>query len=183
MRKLVIILFLAIMLVGCSLANKSEKVGSVDKEKEQQAIAMQLLRADEGNGVTLENEMYQQLTGLVEANPDIGVADDFSIHPIDLVDTKAGESVLLFLGINRLEKPIKNIKFEYTSGVETEGSVDYVFDREEVDLSESFAGIIQPGHAIPFTIPVNEKGEALFQLMTEENKIVKLENATFELEE
>lgn len=171
------------MLVGCNVTNKSEEGGSMEIEKEKQAVAMQLLKADEANGVTLEDEMYQQLAGLVEANPDIGVTDDFSIHPIDLVDTKAGESVLLFIGINRLEKPIKNIKFEYTTGVKTNGSVDYVFDREEVSLSESFAGVIQPGHAIPFTIPVTEEGGALLQLMTEENKVVKLENATFELEE
>lgn len=67
-------------------------------------------------------------------------------------------------------------------GVETEDTVKYVFNREKVDLSESFAGVIQPNHAIPFTVPVTPEGKELLQLMTEENKTVKIENAKFELE-
>ncbi|WP_342514989.1 hypothetical protein MKY34_09850 [Sporosarcina sp. FSL K6-1522] len=186
MKKLLGILFVAILLVGCNATNEEQpKTGdeeNVEKDKEQQALSMQVLKADEENGVTLENEMYQQLSGLVEENPEIGVADDFSIHGIDLVKTSAGESVMLFLGINRLEKGIKDITLEYTLGVETEGTVKYVFDREEINLLEPFAGVIQPNHAVPFTVPVTAEGEKLLQLMTDENKTAKIENAKFELE-
>lgn len=185
MKKLLGVLFFAILLVGCNATNDERpKTGdeqNVKKVKEQQALSMQVLKADEENGVTLEEEMYQQLSGLVEANPDIGVAEDFSIHAIDLVEKSPGESVMLFLGINRLEKGIKNITLEYTLSIETEGTVKYVFNREKVDLSESFAGVIQPNHAIPFTVPVTPEGKELLQLMTEENKTVKIENAKFEL--
>ncbi|CAM3229644.1 hypothetical protein FITA111629_11245 [Filibacter tadaridae] len=188
MKKLLGVLFLAILLVGCNADDEQQKKGdevNVEEDKgkqEEPALSMQLLKADEENGVTLEEEMYQQLAGLVEANPDIGVAEDFSVHAIDLVETATGEKVMLFLGINRLEKGIKDIKFDYTLGVETEGSVKYVFDRKEVELSESLAGVIQPNHAIPFTVPVTPEGQELLQLMTEENKVLKLENAKFDLE-
>ncbi|MER2090551.1 MAG: hypothetical protein ABS920_12495 [Sporosarcina sp.] len=186
MKKLFVMLFAAILLAGCNADNdqkpKTGEEENVKKEKEQQALSMQVLKADEENGVTLEAEMYQQLAGLVEANPDIGVADDFSIHAIDLVKTSAGESVMLFLGINKLEKGIKDITLEYTLGVETEGTVKYVFDREEIKLLEPFAGVIQPNHAVPFTVPVTPEGEKLLQVMTEENKTMKIENAKFELE-
>jgi len=172
MKKLFGILFAVLLLVGCSTTNSEQPKA---EDEEQQALSMQVLKADEENGVTLEEEMYQELSGLVEANPDIGVADDFSLHAIDLVETSAGESVMLFLGINRLEKGIKNITLEYTLGVETEGTVKYILNREKVDLSESFAGVIQPNHAIPFT----QEGSELLQLMTEENKTMKIENAEF----
>lgn len=171
MKKLLITLLFALLLIGCTAENDDE-----------QALAMQLLKADEDNGVTLEEEMYQQLTGLVEENPSLGVTDDFSVHAIDLVEKADGESVFLFLGINRLEKPIKNITLEYTLGIETEGSVDYIIEGYEVDLSETFAGVIQPNHAIPFTIPVTPEGKEHLQLITEENKVVKTENAKYELE-
>ncbi|WP_338655077.1 hypothetical protein V6B14_03095 [Sporosarcina psychrophila] len=185
MKKLLRILFAAILLVGCNGDNDQKpqtgEEENVKKEIEQQALSMQVLKVDEENGVTLEEEMYQQLSGLVEVNPDIGVAEDFSIHAIDFVEKSAGESVMLFLGINRLEKGIKNITLEYTLGVEMEGTVKYVFNREKVDLSESFAGVIQPNHAIPFTLPVTPEGKELLQLMTKENKTMKIENAKFEL--
>ena len=186
MKKLLGILFIAILVVGCSAADdkqqKTVEKESVKEDKEQEVLSIQVLKADEENGVTLEEEMYQQLTGLVEANPNIGVAEDFSIHAIDLVKTNTGESAMLFLGINRLEEGIKNITLEYTLGVETEETVKYVFDREEISLLESFAGIIQPNHAIPFTVPVTPEAEEVLQLMTEENKTMKIENAKFELE-
>ena len=186
MKKLLGILFAAILVVGCNATNDEQpKTGdeeNVKKDKEQQMLSMQVLKADEANGVTLEEEMYQQLSGLIEANPDIGVADDFSIHGIDLVKTKEGESVMLFLGINKLEKGIKDITLEYTLGVETDGKVEFIFDSEEINLLEPFAGVIQPNHAIPFTVPVTPEGEELIHLMTEENKTMKIENATFELE-
>ncbi|WP_421101586.1 hypothetical protein ACOKXV_16410, partial [Sporosarcina psychrophila] len=75
-----------------------------------------------------------------------------------------------------------NITLEYTLGVETEDTIKYVFNREKVDLSESFAGVIQPNHAIPFTVPVTPEGNELLQLMTKEKKTMKIENAKFELE-
>lgn len=53
---------------------------------------------------------------------------------------------------------------------------------ERVELPEPFAGTIQPGHAIPFTVPVTPEGAEILQSITEENKVVKLENADFELE-
>ena len=74
MKKLFIVLFFAIMLVGCNAANNDQpKKGvkenvnkNVNKEKEEQALAMQLLKTDEDNGVTLDEELYQQLYSMVK---------------------------------------------------------------------------------------------------------------------
>lgn len=187
MKKRLIILFFVIMLVGCNDPdNEQSKKGTEEnltKEQEHPPLAMQLLKADEENGVTLDEELYQQLAGIVEENPMIGVADDFSVHAIDFVETVDGESVLLFLGINHLERSIKNITFDYTLGIQTKDSAEFIIEGQEVDLSDTFAGVIQPNHAIPFTIPVRPEGEALLQLMNEGNKIMKIENAEFEWEE
>lgn len=186
MKKLLGILFAAILLVGCNTSNdKQQKIadeGNVKKDKEQQALSLQVLKVDEENGATLEDEIYQELSGLIEANPTIGAPDDFSIHAFDLVKTNDGRSVMLFLGFNRLEKGIKDITLEYTLGIETEGTVEYVFNREEIILPERYAGVIQPNHAIPFTLPLTPEGEKVLQLMTKENTVMKIDNATYELE-
>ncbi|MBO0589741.1 hypothetical protein [Sporosarcina sp. E16_8] len=186
MKKLLGTLFVGLLLVGCNTDNdQKSKTGeeeNVGKEIEQQALSMQVLKVDEENGVTVEDGIYKELTGLLEANPTIGVANDFSIHALDLEKTKEGRSVILFLGINRLEKGIKDITLEYTLGVETEGTVEYVFNREEIILPARYAGVIQPNHAIPFTLPLTPKGEELLEIMTKENKVMSIDNATYELE-
>ena len=186
MKKLLGVLFAAILLVGCNATNDEQpKTGdeeNVEKDQEQQALSMQVLKADEENGVTLEEEMYQELSGLVEANPDIGVADDFSIHGIDLVKTKQGESVMLFLGINKLEEGIKDITLEYTLGVETDGKVDYIFDSEEDKPARTICRCYSAKPCDSIYCSGYTEGEELLQLMTEENKTAKIENAKFELE-
>lgn len=186
MKKLLGILFVAILLVGCNISiekqQKTTDEENVKKNKEQQALTLQVLKVDEENGVTVEDGTYQELSGLLEANPTIGVADDFSIHALDLKKTEDGRSVMLFLGINRLEKGIKDITLEYTLGVETEGTLKYIFNREEIILPAQYAGVIQPNHAIPFTLPLTQEGEELLKLLTKENKVMKIDNATYELQ-
>lgn len=186
MKKLLGLLFIAILLMGCNASDdkqqKTTDEENVKKNKEPQPLTLQVLKVDEENGVTVEDGIYQELSGLVEANPTIGVADDFSIHALDLEKTEDGRSVMLFLGINRLEKGIKDIKLEYTLGVETKGTLKYIFNREEIILPAQYAGVIQPNHAIPFTLPLTPEGEKVLQLMTEENKVIKIDNAKFKLE-
>lgn len=190
MKRSLILLFAAVMLAGC---NESEEKDEPKEEggqeevtqqsSETKPIEIQLLKADKENGVTLDNEMYQQLSTFLEANPEIGVKDDFSVHPLTLANQTEGGQVMFFLGINRLDQPIKNITFDYSVGIDSGSGVEYALEDERVELLEPFAGTIQPGHAIPFTVPVTPEGAELLQTITEENKVVELENADFELTE
>lgn len=186
MKKTATLLTLAFLLAGCSeQAGKNETPAEVHEEAAEQKkatpVAMQLLNADEENGVTLENEMYQQLDDFLNDNPNIGVADDFSVHPLTLANQSDAGQVMFFLGINRLDQPIKNITFDYSLGMDTAEGVKYALKNERVELLEPFAGTIQPGHAIPFTVPITPEGAERLQSITEDNKVVELENADFEL--
>ena len=188
MKRTAMFLTLTVLLAGCGDQADSdqpevkEEQEAVSQEQEMEPVEIQVLKADEENGVTLENGMYQQLSAFLESNPEVGVPDDFGVHPLTLANQTEGGQAMFFLGVNRLEQPIKNITFDYTLGVDTGNGIAYVLEKERVELLEPFAGTIQPGHVIPFTVPVTPEGAEVLGSITEENKVVKLENANFELE-
>ncbi|SIT66024.1 hypothetical protein [Edaphobacillus lindanitolerans] len=184
-RRLMALTLSLSLIAGCSTGNgkevQTEKGAKVPQNENEPALQIQVLKADEENGLTEENEMYQQLSSLLEANPGLGVPEDFSVHALNLVPTQSGGNSLLFFGINRLDQPIRNIEFDYTLGIEENGEQKLVLDKEHVELTEGETGSIQPAHAIPFTIDVTSEGSEILKNMTEENKIVKLENVKYEL--
>ena len=94
---------------------------------------------------------------MITENPDIGLENDFSIYIVDIVDSGTEDAALLFLGINRLDESIKGITFDYTLGLD-DGS--FVWEGAEVTLSEEDAGIIQPNHAVPFSLGITPEQES-----------------------
>ncbi len=95
MKKIVFLLTVALLLLaGCASKDDNSKQGAeekVDKTVEQQVgeetLSLQLLKADEEAGVTIENsEVYKALNRMIKENADMGLANDFSINIIDIVD-------------------------------------------------------------------------------------------------
>jgi len=116
----------------------------------------------------------------VEANPELGAENDFSLFSIES-DGNFNEGVteVLFLGINRLDDPIKNIQFDFTLGA-TDG--DYVWEEEPVQLPEEVFGAIEPNHAMPILLEVTEEEFEIFNTISEENQIFEMENFTYDTE-
>ena len=175
-----------LMLAGCGEAtNKSDEKGESEEVREEveetvvaEGITLQLLKADEEAGVTVENsEVYQELDRMITENPDIGLENDFSIYIVDIVDSGTEDAALLFLGINRLDESIKGITFDYTLGLD-DGS--FVWEGAEVTLSEEDAGIIQPNHAVPFSLGITPEQEAIIDALEQDNQVVKIENFAFQ---
>jgi len=181
MKKTIFFLIVVLLLAGCASKDNNREKGAeekVDKTVEQQKLSLQLLKADEEAGVTIENsEVYKELNRMITENADMGLANDFSINIIDIVDSGTENASLLFLAINRLDEPMKNIKFDYTLGHDNGASV---WEGVEVDLSEQETGIIQPNHAVPFSLSITPEQEALIDTLEQDNQVVKMDNFKFD---
>lgn len=156
--------------------------GILDKAADdEQGLSLQVTKVDEEAGITIEDDPnYQHLNDLVEANPELGANNDFSLFSIES-DGNFNEDVteVLFLGINRLDEPIKNIKFDFTLG-STDG--DYVWEEEPVQLPEDVFGAIKTDHAMPVLLEVTDEQFEIFNTITEENQIFEMENFTYDTE-
>ncbi len=168
-----------LILAGCNAANNNNRVDKGEEEPmREEGISLQLLKADEEAGVTVENsEVYQELDRMITEDPTIGLENDFSIFIVDIVDSGTEDAALLFLGINRLNESIKNISFDYTLGLD-DGR--FVWEDVEVSLSEEDAGIIQANHAVPFSLGITPEQEAMIDALEPDNQVVKIENFAFE---
>lgn len=152
-----------------------------DVDEDEKDLTLQITKVDEEAGITLEDDPnYQHLNDLVEANPELGAENDFSLFSIES-DGNFNEGVteVLFLGINRLDDPIKNIQFDFTLGA-TDG--DYVWEEEPVQLPEEVFGAIEPNHAMPILLEVTEEEFEIFNTISEENQIFEMENFTYDTE-
>ena len=185
MKKTLYLLTVALLLAGCASKDDNRKQGAeekVDKTVEQQVeeetLSLQLLKTDEEAGVTIENsEVYKELNRMITEDADMGLANDFSINIIDIVDSGTESASLLFLAINRLDEPMKNISFDYTLGLD---SGEFIWEGVEVNLSETDTGIIQPNHAVPFSLGITPEQEALIDTLEQDNQVVKMDNFKFE---
>ena len=176
--KIMIIMILTVLvLTGC---NTSNGAGESKKEKKSpQPLALQVLKMDEAEGITLENnDVYKEISEIISENPNLGIPDDFSIQIHDVVENIVGTNdTLAFLAINRLDEPLKNVYFEYTLG-NNEG--EYVFDETRINLTESEVGVIQAHSVVPFYVEVTEEQIESFRTLVPENYVMKFDNFTFE---
>lgn len=188
MKRILIIMMIVfiVALTGCNKSSKeSTKVNVKEKEEpmEQQTnekvpISLQLLKIDIDSGVTIENStVYSEVDRRLKNEPYTGADDDFSVFFLDIVDSGTEDVSLLFIAVNRLNKPIKNIFFNYTLGYENGG---FLWDGAEIILSEEYAGVIKPNHALPFKTPITAEQEEMFLSLDEKDHFAKIENFSFE---
>lgn len=145
-------------------------------------LQLQVQKIDEEEGITIENnEIYSQLASVVEADPKAGIPNDFSVYPHDIIEYDDGSLSLLFLAVNRLHAPIKNISFDLTLGNTETG--EYIFDQHRVELEETFMGILETDSTVPFMIDIYPEDEDLFIQLTNQTTDLRLENADVDLDE
>jgi hypothetical protein len=137
-------------------------------------LKIQLQKYDEG-GITDPGaeELYSGLEKWAAENPDGGIEQDFSIQVLGVT----ANSSMLFVAINRLGVPVKNVSFVYSLGLR---SGEQIWYRIRILLSEDQMGAIMPDRAMPFLVDLSPEQEALFDRMTESNQVGELEFFTYD---
>ncbi|MEI3612689.1 hypothetical protein [Pseudogracilibacillus sp. SO30301A] len=145
-----------------------------------ETLTLQLLKADEENGETIEgHNIYSELDQIVKDNPDMGVANDFSVFVVNAIYDDEENAKLLLLAINRLPDPIKNLSFNYTLGTE---DGEYVFENQHVTMDEETAGVLQPNSTFPLVLSITPEQDEVLKKIDENNQVVKIEDFEFETE-
>lgn len=137
-------------------------------------LKIQLQKYDEA-GITDPGaeELYSGLEKWVAENPDGGIEQDFSIQVLGVT----ANSSMLFVAINRLGVPVKNVSFVYSLGLR---SGEQIWNRVRILLSEDQTGVIMPDRAMPFLVDLSPEQEVLFDRMTESNQVGELEFFTYD---
>lgn len=165
---------------GESGKGNTDHVGGNNEEKE--ALQLQMTKVDEEAGVTVEsNETYQLLDEFVKENPKFGVANDFSMQSITMVMDSVGNQQMLFLAVNRLGEPIKNVDFNLSLG-NTKG--DVVWENLSVTIDEEVAGVIENNAAVPIFLPITSEEQVdLMNTISQENLHIELKDFNYDTTE
>ncbi|MEI3614946.1 hypothetical protein [Pseudogracilibacillus sp. SO30301A] len=152
---------------------------SEGNQEEVEDLTLQVTKVDEEAGVTIENnETYQTLDEFVKENSKYGVPNDFSMLSVSMVEDAEGNQQMLFLGVNRLGAPVKNITFDITLG-STEG--DMVWEDFPVTLDEEIAGVLENNAAMPIFLPVTSQEQIdVMNTISQENLVMEFNNFNFE---
>lgn len=181
----IVTLLIVLMLAGCGKANETtqksvadEITKTTDRATVEDGLKLQVLNGDAGAGVTIDNnELYRELNKIIEENPSIGIADDFSLYVVNTIHYDQGNSRLVLLGINRLPVAIKNFAFEYTLGNKNN---EYVWEKQRVQMNEEVAGVLEPNSVLPIVLDLSEEQEKLLKSLDNDNQIMAIDNFTFE---
>ena len=93
---------------------KAEYEIEPEADNEVVDLKLQLQKADEEAGVTIENNLiYSSLAEAIGADPKMGVENDFSLYPFDIAYFDDGSMSLVFLAINQLVKNNLGNKIEF----------------------------------------------------------------------
>lgn len=137
-------------------------------------LTLQILKVDEEAGVSIDDhELYQALQAEIAADPKMGDENDFSLLPYNVVQYEDGSKGIVFLAINRLNEPIRNLTFELTFGHQ---DGEYIFEDYVVDLPEDYMGVLEADGAVPFFLDISDEDEALFERLTPENVYIEMSN-------
>lgn len=155
-----------------------EETNSSETEGSEQGLKLQVLKGDAETGVTIEeNGLYSELDKIIKENPDIGVADDFSLYVVNTIHDDEGNSRLVLLGINRLPVAIKNFTFNYTLGNKDN---EYVWENQPVKMTEEEAGILESNSTFPIVLDLNEEQVELLKRLDNDNQVMAIDDFKFE---
>lgn len=186
MKKVIgLLLFCLLFFSACNFSVDVEDNTGEDKEQsennseEKEDLHLQVTKVDEDAGVSVENnEMYQMLDEFVQENPKFGVADDFSMQSVTLVTDTSDNQKMLFLGVNRLGAPVKNVTFNLSLG-NTDG--DMVWEDFPVILDEEVAGVLENNAALPIFLPITSQEQIeLMNTISQENLYIEFKDFKYE---
>lgn len=167
---LAIIFVLLFTVTACSNSNQvNDKEGS-----DMDELNLQVQKADEEAGETIENnEIYSGIAELIESDPAIGIQDDFSLYPFDIAVHEDGSESMIFLAINRLKEPIKDMSFELIFG-DQDG--DYIFEGMEVFMAEEQMGVLEPNGVVPVLLEITPEEGEIYEGLTQDNVDLEIDN-------
>lgn len=177
MKKILLatILILAFTVTACSNSNEVNKEGS-----DMDELNLQLQKEDEEAGETIEdNEIYSGIDELIESDSSIGIQDDFSLYPFDIAVHEDGSESMIFLAINRLNDPIKDMSFELTFGKQ---DGDYIFDGTEVFMAEEQFGVLEPNGVVPVLLEITPEEGEIYEGLTQDNVDLEIDNFDMDVE-
>jgi hypothetical protein len=137
-------------------------------------LKIQLQRYDEG-GITDPGakQLYSNLEKWAADNPEGGIEQAFSIQVLGAT----ANSSMLFVAINRLGMPVKNVSFAYSLGLSSD---EWIWNQVRIHLTEEQMGVIMPDRAVPFLLDLSPEQEALFDKLTESNQVGEMEFFTYD---
>lgn len=154
----------------------------VESSEDNADLTLQVTKIDEEAGATIDNnENYQMLNEVILDNPKLGTPNDFSMYTIDFDKEIYRQTMqIYFFGINRLDTPIKNIRFKITLGT-TDG--EYVWEDMPVTISDDIFGTFKPDHTMPIMLDVTEEELDVFEKITKENQVFEIDDFNFDMDE
>ncbi|MFC4620327.1 hypothetical protein ACFO4N_16615 [Camelliibacillus cellulosilyticus] len=183
-----LLLILGLVLIGCNVSiqkdndpdkkEKSVKLHAGPKE-EKKELKLQVLKMDADKGITLENSsFYKEMAKILKQHPDAGTANDFSIFSIGNVNEGQQNAAFVFLGINRTNKPLKNIQFNLTLKGK-DGTT--IWEDTPVNLTEEQVGDIQPNAAVPVLLKLNSDQEERIKKLNKNNTVIDMKDFKYEV--
>lgn len=169
------------MLVGLLLlaaCNFSVEYGA-DGSNEKEDLQLQMTKADEEAGVTMEDsEVYQFLDEFVKDDPKYGVVNDFSMRSATMINDAEGNQQMVFLAVNRLGEPIKNVEFLFSLG---DSESNMIWDRVPIIMDEEVAGVLENNGAMPILLPItSEEQLELINTINQEDLQMDFTEFTYE---
>lgn len=110
---------------------------------------------------------------MIDKDPTVGVEDDFTVRTMDIITTKDGDSMLVMLGINRINVPLQNFSFDLTIGNK---HGEDVRENYQVVMSEEDVGALEPYSAVPILMNLSEEEEELLRSLDENSLQVIIED-------
>lgn len=140
----------------------------------KRAVTLQVLKMDKDIGLTLtNNEFYEEMQTVVEADPQMGEENQFTLFPYSIVDNDEDTSAMLVLLINRLNKAIKSVSFDVTLG---NNNGEYVLNKMNIDLPEAYLGVLEKDGVVPVFLQVEKNAADVFYNLDPNAMLLKLDN-------
>lgn len=150
----VAMLLIGIGLVACGTSEDKNKQAAFDGE--QEPLTLHVLAVHDKPDADIDEyhtELYEGIKHTINQNKDLGIAGDFSLQTYRVFKNYQGP-FYIFLGINRLSEPIKNVSFKMTLGDE---SGNILWQDNTIFLSEEETGILKPNSAVPIIMPLTKE--------------------------
>lgn len=162
MRKysgILIVTLISLILMSCASVN--ERKQAAIKEKKPELSLHTLAKHDDIELDEYQTELYEGIKHRIHEQPEMGAPEEFTLKSYRLFENYQGRNYV-FLGVNRLNKPIKNISFHLTVGDEQGNKI---WDKQTVFLSVEDTGIIPANSVVPILLPVTH------ELLTRSKKV------------
>lgn len=183
-KKMILLLLPLMLMTACSdkketvqNVNKKE-ISSSDKEvtKEEQLVFL-VPKAAKDEGKTIENDqLLSQLNQQYLKNKDIGGEGTYSLYYSGLAGDDETGSKAMFFFINRTNKSMEDISFNFSYGIK---DGEMVWSKMPITLKASEFGQIEKNTITPVAIPIPENKVNLFKTIDAKNGIVQIQDFNF----